>query len=382
MNIEQFTDQCPGRLLSVAGIAGITHAFVPDPLPPKWDWPTDLWSTLLEARTALSRLDGIGRHLPNPGLLLRPLQNREAQKSSSLEGTITDPQQQALFHIDPKYPTSADDPINAYREVFNYGRALQYGLAGARELPLSKRLIRGLHEVLMDGVRGQERRPGEFRDTQNQIGRPARYVPPPVHEMHDALDALEKYLHEPTDIDPLVNAFLVHYQFEAIHPFGDGNGRVGRLLLAILIAEWCQLSNQWLYMSSYFDANRDEYIDRMFRISTHADWSGWIKFCLRGTVNVAIDTQTRCERLLELSRRFQKDIQRVGGGHRLSAIADSLFVNPIVQPASVASEFGIAYNTARADLDRLVEAKVLRDLSRPGTRMYFCEEIFGITYAD
>ena len=382
MNISEFDESSPGRLIPVSGIRGITHAFVPAPLPPDWAWPGALWPKLLEARIALSALDGIGRHLPDAALILRPLQHREAQKSSSLEGTVTDPQRQALFRLDPKYPTSERDPVNAYREVFNYGKALEIGLENPDGLPHSKRLIRNLHAVLMDGVRGQDQQPGEFRDTQNLIGSPPRYVPPPVQEMHTSLDELESFLHRDRSYDPLVEAFLVHYQFEAIHPFRDGNGRVGRLLLAILIADWCELSSQWLYMSSYFDANGDEYNDRLLRVSTHADWTGWVEFCLVGTKEAANDAQRRCEQLIELSRDFQLQVHESGGSRRLPAIAEGLFHNPVVQPAYLAQEYGVAYNTARADLDRLVEAGVLRDLSEPGKRLYSCEKILDITFAE
>jgi Fic family protein len=217
----------------------------------------------------LASLDGTGKHLPNPEILLKPLQGREAKLSSQLEGTITDPKQQVLFEADPQYPTSASDPANAFREVFNYGRALRLRLDGENDLPLSLRLIRQLHAVLMDGVRGADQRPGEFRQIPNQIGWPARFVPPPPEYLAEALDAFEKYLHLRDDFDPLVRAFLAHYQFECIHPFRDGNGRVGRLLLSLAIAEWCGLSSQWLYMSAFFEKRKNDYMDLLLRVSTH-----------------------------------------------------------------------------------------------------------------
>lgn len=261
--------------MPVAGIPGEDKAFVPGHFPLRaWEWPNDLWPLLLEAREALARLDGTGKHLPSPDLLLRPLQNREAQKSSSLEGTYTKPEEQLLFQIEPRYPRSKEDPANAFREVFNYAQALRLRATTQQELPLSLRLIRELHKVLMDGVRGSASQPGAFRRGPVQIGRPARFIPPPASYLAELLDSYERYLHQDKQYDPLVEAFLAHYQFEAIHPFFDGNGRVGRLLLAITIAEWCQLSDQWLYMSAFFDNHEDEYIDRLFRISTAGDWKG------------------------------------------------------------------------------------------------------------
>jgi Fic family protein len=198
----------PRPLAPFAGVRGITHAFCPDTLPPDWEFPVDLWPLLTQARVALVDLNGVGRYLPNPDLLLRPLQNREAQKSSSLEGTYTEPEEQMLFELDPEIPRSGTDPRNARREVSNYARALRL----RREtdgLPLSLRLIKMLHAVLMDGVRGSDRAPGEFRRLQNQIGRPARFVPPPAHRLHELLGDLERYLHSDSGPDPLVRAFVV-----------------------------------------------------------------------------------------------------------------------------------------------------------------------------
>jgi Fic family protein len=315
--------------------------------------------------------------------VLRPLQNREAQRSSNLEGTYTDPAQQVLFQIDPRLPESRDDPANAYREVFNYGTALRLRLEKKDSIPVSLRLIRELHRVLMDGVRGADQNPGEFRRMQNQIGRPARFVPPPLNHLKPALDVFEKYLHGPKMCDPLVEAFLVHYQFEAIHPFTDGNGRVGRLLLAILIAEWCNLSNQWLYMSDFFDSHKDEYIDRLFRISTEGKWEEWIRFCLTGVRAQATDTLKRCEKLVALREDYHERLRGISGGSvRLSAIVDDLFRTPVALPARVAAKQRVSYPTARADLTKLVKAGVLEELS-PGARIsFYSRAIFDITYAD
>lgn len=357
-------------------------AFVPHPLPPDWTWPEELWPVLLEAHKALASLDGTGKHLPNPELILRPLQKREAQKSSSLEGTYTDPQQQVLFELDPRFPASRDDPANAQREVFNYTRALRLRRNSAEDLPVSLRLIKNLHGVLMDGVRGAEKNPGEFRKLQNQIGRPARYVPPPANHLPQALDRFEKYLHAPKKFDPLVETFIAHYQFEAIHPFMDGNGRVGRLLLAILVAEWCGLSNQWLYMSDYFDANKDEYIDRLFQVSSEAKWKDWIAFCLEGVVEQARDSARRYDRLIDLNRDFHARVASSGGSVRLSAIVDALFEVPVAVVTRVAEAQGVTYPTARSDLRKLDQLGILTRLEEAKQISYFCEPIFQVIYSD
>jgi len=371
-----------GILVPIHGSEQTPHGFVPNALPPEWSWPIDLWPLLLEAHKALANLNGTGKHLPNPSLILRPLQRREAQKSSSLEGTYTEPKQQALFELDPTYPDSADDPVNARREVFNYAEALRHRQSQRHQLPVSLRLVRDLHRILMDGVRGSDKNPGEFRTLQNQIGRPARFVPAPPQLLPTLLGDLENYLHAPRTLDPLVEAFLVHYQFEAIHPFMDGNGRVGRLLLAILIEEWCSLSGQWLYTSAYFDSNRDRYLDLLFRVSTKGEWTEWIDFCLRGVVETAKDTQRRCETLVALHRDFHDRLRKGAGSVRLAAIVDDLFVTPIAVAARVAQRHGVSYPTARADLDRLYKAAIVRPLEGASHIAFYCPKIFEVTYAD
>jgi Fic family protein len=371
----------PGELIPVKdGLPGAKFAFMPHPLPPKWLWPDNLWNLLVEARTSLASLDGTGKHLPNPEILLKPLQRREAQLSSKLEGTITDPQQQALFQADPTYPVSATDPVNAFREVFNYGRALRLRLDGGNQLPLSLRLIRELHAILMDGVRGFRQTPGEFRTMQNQIGIPARFVPPPVERLNEALDAFEKYLHASDGFDPLVKSFLTHYQFETIHPFGDGNGRVGRLLLSLTIAEWCKLSSQWLYMSPFFEKRKTEYMDLMLGVSTHGNWEAWLKYCLEGVVSQAMDTEKRCDKLLALHRDFHKRLK--GGSVRLSALVDSLFESPVISVRTVKRRFGVTYPTARADLRKLEMAGILMPLQDMQIITYYCQPIYWVTYGD
>jgi Fic family protein len=382
MNVATFKPGwMTGRLIPLnTGRPDTAFAFVPNPLPPKWSWPDRLWPSLLEAHTCLARLDGTGKSLPSPELLLRPLSNREAQLSSQLEGTITDPQQQVLFQADPGFPESPGDPKNALREVFNYGRALRLRLDGVNQLPLSLRLIRDLHRVLLDGVRGSDQRPGEFRQIQNQIGRPARYVPPPPTEVPAALDALEKYLHTAGGFDPLVRAFLVHYQFEAIHPFQDGNGRVGRLLLAMTITEWCQLSNQWLYMSPYFEARRDEYMELLLAVSTDGAWEPWIGFCLRGVVAQARDTERRCDQLLRLRREFHERLK--GGSVRLARFVDRLFAAPVVTVPQYQRHFEITHPTARSDLKKLEAAGVVAEIAGRDPITCYCPPIYDITFGD
>jgi len=378
---DDMDGNAPGRIVPVTGMLGTECAFVPAPLPPSCTWPDRLWPLLTTAREDLARLDGTGKSVVNPDLVLRPLQNREAQKSSSLEGTYTDPEQQMLFALEPTEPSSSADPVNAQREVFNYAQALQ--LRRSRdELPLSLRLIRELHRVLMTGVRSSDRQPGEFRRLQNQIGRPPRYVPPPANLLPELLDNFEKYLHTQSGLDPLVRAFVAHYQFEAIHPFMDGNGRVGRLLLALCIADWCGLSNQWLYMSAYFDRNKDEYIDRLFEVSTSGAWEAWIEFCLRGVAEQARDTTRRYEQLIELHRQFHAKVNESGGSVRLSHLVDQLFLSPVIQVTTARDLLDVTYPTARTDLRKLADLEIIHELKGARQIAYGCRPIFNVIYQD
>jgi len=219
-------------------------AYVPAPLPPQFSWTQNLVSVLSQADLAVGELAGLGRTLLNPHLLVRPFMHQEAVVSSRIEGTqasLSD-----LFRYEVGQLALFQDRPDVH-EVHNYVRAMEHGLNRLKELSLSLRLIRELHGLLMEGARGEEKKPGEFRDSYNWIGpktctvKTARYVPPPVSHMHDALHALEEFLHSPSDLPPLVRLALIHYQFEAIHPFLDGNGRIGRLLISLLTCAWNML---------------------------------------------------------------------------------------------------------------------------------------------
>jgi Fic family protein len=384
MNPSDFTENATGKVVEISGIPRLSHAFIPNPLPPNWEWPVELWPTLLKAKEELARLDGIGIDLPNPQLLLTPLQRREAQRSSSLEGTFATPVQMVLFEINPAEVETAVDKEQPIREVMNYSHALRLREDTKETLPVSLRLIKEFHRVLLEGVRGSKTEPGEFRRSQVQVGSEGRYVPPPANYLKGCLDDLEKYLHQYKSYDPLVEAFLTHYQFEAIHPFRDGNGRVGRLLLSITIEDWCNLSGQWLYMSAYFDKYKDEYIDRLYRISTQGDWTGWISFCLRGVTIQALDAQNRCSRLLSLRDEYRKRLDKAHSPGRVYKIMEDLFIRPFTTAPWIKGTFGVTFPTAYSYLKQLVDLQILSDLKMRMRRQkaYLCKDIFNITYED
>ena len=376
MDVRKFKETTPGRIVP---IDGGEHAYVPNPLPPKWKFPERLWPLLLEAKEKLMLLEGLGRTLRDPGILFQPMQGREAIQSSALEGTYATPRELLLFELEPKQPSQHDDPANAWKEVFNYQLALRYGTK--TDLPLSLRLIRMLHGILMEGVRGEEHTPGEFRQLQVAIGSSRRFVPPPAQYLPDCLDAFEKYLHVENEYNPLVDCFLAHYQFEAIHPFRDGNGRVGRLLLAMMIQRRCKLSRPWLYLSDFFAKHREEYVQRLFQVSTSNAWSDWIEFCLRGTAEQASATMERCDQLRSLRDDYMHRIDGVGGSIRLNRIVDDLFRLPMVRITDLPARLSVSYPTAKSDVERLIEAGILSEVKDTAVKTFQASEIVRIVYA-
>lgn len=379
MDAAKFSAVSPGNLVKVPTEWGDDHAFVPDPLPPTWEFPPDLWPLLADAKQKVGVLEGLGRNLPTPAILLRPLADREAIRSSRLEGTYASPKELLLYELDPRESTSEHDPINDHREVFNYRKALVYGTESS--LPLSLRLLKNLHRILLGGVRGRDKNPGEFRSIQVGIGAGGRFIPPPPDRVMECLHPLEHYFHAPSqNYDPLVNCFLVHYQFETIHPFNDGNGRVGRLLLALMLQQQCDLSKPWLYMSEYFEKHREEYMQLLFNVSAKADWCGWVEFCVRGTLEQAKDTVIRCERLLKIREQFMQRVADVGGSVRLNQIVEDIFFSPFVRVADLPGKLNVTYPTAKADVERLVNAGILQELPNVYPKTYYAPEVFSIAY--
>lgn len=384
MDHRAYTSSATGQLVHIE-LPRPDYAFVPSPLPQSWQMPADLWQHLMDAREAIARLDGTGRHMPNHALLLRPLQQREALRSSSMEGTYATPEELLLYQAEPREPKSGNDPVNAWREVYNYGLALRAGQQLLDDgYPSSLQLIRTLHSELLRDVRGDDKSPGEFRKGQVIVGASGRYIPPPPHQLQGCLDDFERSLREPpADIDPLLWAFMVHYQFETIHPFNDGNGRVGRLLLSLQIYKGLDLACPWLYLSAFFERHKDEYIDYMFRVSTHGDWGRWLSFCLLGAQEQANDAMERLDQLVALKERYHQEIGQSGANARIYPLLDELFETPIITIPSVVELLQVTYPTAKADIERLVTAGILRQGREDVRPMYFYSpEIMDIAYRE
>jgi len=354
MKPEDFKSQTAGRvILHPTGY----HAFIPAPLPQPLTFDQDFVLNLSRADTALSELSGLGRVLPNPHLLIGPMVRREAVLSSQIEGTQTSLSELLL---DEAMPTSAakSSKTDDLREVHNYVTALEYGITRLNELPLSLRLMRELHGKLLAGVRGEHATPGEFRRSQNWIGpvgsnlTNAPYVPPPVDEMTESLSNWERYLHVRDTVPELIQCAILHEQFEAIHPFLDGNGRVGRLLITLFLIERGRLSQPLLYLSDFVERHKSDYYDLLQRVRTHGEWIPWIRYFLAGVETTAKDAARRARQLLDMRESLLRETKGA------MALADQLLNNPYITIATAAKVLGVATPTATR-LVRELEAKGL-----------------------
>lgn len=380
MKSEAFQEGATGRLVQT--IDGC-QAFVPDPLPPLRTLDLEpLLMQLIGASQALGELNGIGSTMGSPYLLVRPLLRREAVASSRIEGTVTSFDQLALFEAGMDVTEAAPDA----GEVHNYVRALEHGIKRLPDLPVCLRLMNELHAILLEGVpdhRGARIAPGEFRNTQNWIGarriQDARYVPPPPQDVMPTLDALEKFTQsERPDLPLLVQIALIHYQFEAIHPYPDGNGRVGRLLIPLILCELKALAQPLLYLSNYFERNRDEYIDLMLDISQRGMWERWIEFFVRGIEQECRDTIGKIRSLQALRANFEQRVQRARSSVLLGKLIDLLFESPVVTVPRAAKKLGISYNAAKNNLERLVQAQVVTPASLGSRNYWIARDILDV----
>jgi Fic family protein len=380
MDKRRFSEASPGRLVEITTPQGKDWAFIPDELPPKWDFDPTLWTLLVEAKEALGTLNGIGQTLPDPQLLLRPLQNREALTSSKIEGTYVTPEQLLLYELNPKEPTKTSSRAADWLEVHNYGVALKHGCELLKTLPVCNRVIREMHQRLLRGVRGKHYNPGEFRKIQVQIGTGARFIPPPHGEVDRLVGNMERYINTDDGLDRLVKAFIVHYQFETIHPFMDSNSRIGRAMLALMIYQWLGHAAPWLYMSAFYERFRKEYIGSLYRVSTEGAWTQWIRLCLQGVVEQARDSINRCNEFNRLKKEYHQRV--VDPTPRTHSVIESLFIDPIVGPAQLAKKLNVTYPTAKADLDLLAKHGILAELTKARPKALYCPEVFQVAYRE
>ena len=361
------------------------RAFVPPPLPPELPFDLSLAAALSRADRAVGELAGIGRTLPSAGLLAQSMIRREALLSSQIEGTQATMSELVLFELQPQQPQDNAD----VQEVSNYVTALRYVLSPDRRLPLSLPLLREAHELMLSGVRGDYATPGEFRRSQNWIGAPgcvldtATYVPPPPERLWDCLDAFEKYLHADHTMPPLITIACLHYQFEAIHPFVDGNGRIGRLLVTLLLVEWGLLPAPLLDLSAYLEPRRDEYYARLLAVSTQGDWAGWVRFFLDVLAHQAADARNRAVALHALREDYRAQVTSARASSLIPQLVDTLFKRPGITIGQAASVLGVTHRAATQNIAKLVEAGILTEIqSATRTRVFLAQEILRTINGD
>lgn len=352
------------------------RAFIPAPLPPEpaLEHDNELSVLLSKADRCLGRLDGVTSVLPNPDLFVGMYVRHEAVLSSQIEGTQSTLEDILEYEVEPG---SGREALDA-EEVVNYVRAMNYGLERLNDFPLSLRLIREIHGELMKGVRGETRNPGEFRTSQNWIGpagsdiSTATFVPPPVHEMKEALGDLEKFLHDES-LPVLIQCALVHAQFETIHPFLDGNGRVGRLLITLLLCQREILQSPLLYLSLYLKANRSDYYAHLMAVRNEGRWEEWVKFFLRGVIAVSQSATDTARQILEMRSNHQQRIIHGFGSRSANALRllDHLFARPLLTVKNAAATADITFKTANSLLEQLVRAEIIEETTaRKRNRVY------------
>lgn len=361
------------------------HYFLPDKLPPKLDFSEmSLINLLSEADRAISKLAGLGYTIPNPKLLVIPYTRLEAIASSRIEGTQASLSE--LFYFE-----SATTKDKVYTpdllEVKQYLDALMYGLQRIQSLPLSLRLLRELHKQLMTGVRGgtPNMTPGEFRRSQNWIGsagctlNDARYVPPHHDVLMELLGDWENFLHEETNIPLLVQCAIMHYQFEAIHPFLDGNGRIGRLFISLFLIEKQVLTQPLLYLSKYFEQYRQEYYDRLLAVSERGAWNEWIRFFLQAVVVQSRHATESARRIIDTREKYRQQLQQDSKTRAYTALVDFIFVKPYFNISQAQEALGSTFNTAKKAVGILQDFGLVEEITgQARNRVYIAREFLHL----
>jgi Fic family protein len=386
MKSEDFSTDCPGKIVS---IGPDFIAFVPSSLPPSLQLSETVRGLHEQALLGIGELRAIIPFLPNPQLITRPFLHREAVLSSRIEGTWTQLEQLYLFEAsDPKSRRGESADVQDAREVLNYVEALEHGLQSLPQLPVCHRLIKEMHGILMKDVRGNASSPGKYRTCQNFIGASrdlasAKFVPPPPLEMNLAIDELEKYIHSADGLPTLVRIALIHYQFEAIHPFEDGNGRIGRLLIVLLLASYGLISQPLLYLSAAFERKRDEYYRLLLAVSQRGAWDEWITYFLQATISEAQDAVGRARGLLDLREEWRATVQTEGFAASVLQLVDSLFQTPIVSIPQAKALLGMTFRSAQLNVHKLVDKGYLTEVTgQQRNRLYLAKPISKILTAD
>jgi Fic family protein len=378
MRRQDFNTNAPGELVQISTASDREQwAFLPRPLPPTWTPSLRAVTLIVGAERALAALNMLGQMLPNPHLLIRPFLQREAVASSRIEGTVTDLRQLMLFEADEETAPNRSDA----REVSNYVSALEYALAQPSDRALTSALIKEAHHLLMADVRGGDKRPGQFRSLQVYIadrGGGARFVPPPPTDVPGLIDDLTRFIARASEIPELVRIAMIHYQFETIHPFEDGNGRIGRLLMTLLLSRWNLLDKPLLYLSGYFERNRSDYIDGLLAVSQRGQWDRWIEFCLEAVAVQASDGVHKGRQLLDLREGYRARYQTAKRAGILPLI-DNLFIWPTATVRQIEERLDIPRFTAQRYVTQLVDDGVLIEVTgRQRNRIFAAFDVIDV----
>ena len=375
MNAADFKNSPAGDLVRVEeGQWG----YVPNDLPNEVVLSSAIINRLDKASRAVAMLEGVGETLANPHLLIQPFLRREAVLSSKIEGTqasISD-----LYRFEASPPRGATGDV---KEVWNYVQALEHGLNRLKELPICIRLANEVHLSLLKGVRGEDKQPGEFRNLQVWIGatnspiQEARFVPPPARLVPELMGSWEKFANAELEMPPLIQCGLLHYQFETIHPYFDGNGRIGRLFILLFLHAKEVLTTPLLYLSAYFERHRDEYYDHLYNVSATGNWEPWLRFFLEGVATEASDALQRSRRLRKLQDGYRGVLLQIHESANALQLVDNLFVRPYMTASLASKTLNISHAGARNILDRLTSLGFLELLPTTWPRLYVAREIMA-----
>lgn len=377
MEPSDFTQDAPGTLRK--NLDG-NWTFVPNPLPPHVAWTDRLVSAIADAESALGRLSGLGQKFPRPKRLVRLFLRREAELSSRIENTFAGVRTQLLFKLLPDVRENAPDVL----EVENNFRALEFGLKAIEDRCISSHLIRQMHQVLLRNVRGQDKTPGGFRKVQAHIGRTgdireARFVPPPPLELPHCMDALERFIAQKHTTPRVARLAMIHYQFEAIHPFADGNGRIGRVLILLLMCQSGMLPLPLFNPSAYLETHRSEYYDHLLAVSQRGAWADWIEFFSAGIRQECLNTNRRIEALEDLRQAYQDKIRASRSSAKLTKLVDELFGRPRLRLEDVTRMLDVWPPSAQRYLDKLQALGILREVTGGSrNRVYLATEIVDL----
>ncbi|MDP2966461.1 MAG: Fic family protein [Pelolinea sp.] len=378
MNPRDFLSQAAGKPIRTK--QGY-WAFVPNPLPQKIEIGNELVKFLGEADRAMGELKGLSGAISDPALFINPILRLEAVISSRIEGTRASLEDLFIYE---GTQLSFFETAGDVREVHNYILALEYGIQRINTLPVSNRLIKELHAILLNNARGDFWSPGEFRTKQNWIGFPgstletASFVPPPQVEMLVCLGDLEKFIHQPSNLPALVRLGMIHCQFEAIHPFADGNGRIGRLLNSLITLDWKLQPQPLFHISPYFESHRQEYYARLLAVSQKGDWAGWLGFFLQGVRDTCFNTVTRIQNLQAVHRDYLGRVKSERNAARLANALTLIFSKPIISTGELSKSLEIPYKSAQRIIGSLTRLSILREITdRARNRLFQADDIIN-----